>query len=1139
MTTDSAKAIVEPVVNSAYSEAAFRRLVGNLVGDEALRDERAQQGSYVYEAFRGHVKSFKRIAKAEDADGATMDVLAVELASGAALDRARTMQRNFVATYLGRKDDREAALVAFYAADRSDWRLSLVRLDYSTVVAESGTVRTVKELTPARRYSFLVGPGEPSHTAEAKLVELLGRGEPATVDALEAAFSIETVTKAFFAEYKDRFLDLAEEIGDALARSPEARADFEAAGLTEAGFAKKLLGQIVFLYFIQKKGWLGVERGQRWGSGPKDFVRRLLNKKYGDYEGFFDDCLEPLFYEALATERGADGYYSRFGCRIPFLNGGLFEPPGGYDWSGIRLGLRDTVFRDILDTFDTYNFTVREDEPLEKEVAVDPEMLGNVFEKLLEVRDRKTKGAFYTPREIVAYMADRSLVGYLDNALNGDGAGDRRHVSRPLKTPAAPQASMFGAPPPVQMTLAETAPAPRVPEADLDALLRAGERWAENDRHVVDNGGRETETYRWQAPRPVREHARALDDALAAVTVCDPAIGSGAFPVGVMQAIVRTREALSVYVEARPGEDRTPYAFKRHAIAHSLYGTDIETSAVDIAQLRLWLSLVVDEDDVAEIQPLPNLRYKIVLGDALGGLSDTIAMDATGAYDTLQTRLRTYVAENSPVRKKAMQAEIDGLIATVGGGTFDYRVVFGEVFAVRGGFDVVIGNPPYVRQESLTAAAKASYKARFATWAGAADLYTYFIERGMALLRPGGVFAYIVANKWMRAGYGKPLRRWLAGAGSFGQGDASRAPNRLVELMDFGDLPVFEGATTYPCILRPEKGPAAPDFRAVNVTTLAFGDLAAYADAEGFWMPLAGLDAAGWTLVDAETRALLAKLQAAGRPLGEVLDGEIYRGVLTGYNAAFVIDAATRSRLIAEDPKSADLIKPFLAGREVKRYRPPHTVNFLVFTRRGVDIEKYPAIKKHLLQYRAQLEPKPKGWRPSKPGETWPGRKAGSYKWYEIQDSVAYYDKFEQPKIIVPNFSMRGGYALDLDGLYSNDKTAIIPRNSPFLLGLLNSKLLDLVIAETASTKQGGYFEYKPVYVSALPIAKPTEAQRAEIEESVRELIALHTGTPAEVTARADAIRGREAEVDRLVYALYGLTPAEISLVERRVGGGA
>ncbi len=190
------------------------------------------------------------------------------------------------------------------------------------------------------------------------------------------------------------------------------------------------MGQIVFLYFLQKKGWFGVERDKEWGSGSKHFLRELFEKKHGNYKNFFNDILEPLFYEALRLERPGD-YYSRFNCRIPFLNGGLFDPLGDYDWWNTDILLPNDLFSNnrktkegdigdgILDIFDRYNFTVKEDEPLEKEVAVDPEMLGKVFENLLEVKDRKSKGTYYTPREIVHYMCQESLVNYLATELEG------------------------------------------------------------------------------------------------------------------------------------------------------------------------------------------------------------------------------------------------------------------------------------------------------------------------------------------------------------------------------------------------------------------------------------------------------------------------------------------------------------------------------------------------------------------------------------------------------------------------------------------------------------------------------------------------------------------------------------------------
>lgn len=255
---------------------------------------------------------------------------------------------------------------------------------------------------------------------------------------------------------------------DGLVRTnPTVRAEFTAKALDTRHFAKKLLGQIVFLYFLQKKGWLGVQPGAAWGSGPKDFLRRLFDGQWGAYTNFFNERLEPLFYEALARQR-PDNLYEPLGCQIPFLNGGLFEPLQGYDWQGVDILLDNELFAAIFDTFDLYNFTVRENEPLEKDVAVDPEMLGKVFENLLEVTDRKSKGAFYTPREIVQYMCQESLITYLDTALNLQEV--------PVVAEAPTQATLFGDAPPRQATLTTWARRERVPREELAKLIRKGEQ---------------------------------------------------------------------------------------------------------------------------------------------------------------------------------------------------------------------------------------------------------------------------------------------------------------------------------------------------------------------------------------------------------------------------------------------------------------------------------------------------------------------------------------------------------------------------------------------------------------------------------------------------------------------------------------
>ena len=258
------------------------------------------------------------------------------------------------------------------------------------------------------------------------------------------------------------------------------------------------------------------------------------------------------------------------------------------------------------------------------------------------------------------------------------------------------------------------------------------------------------------------------------------------------------------------------------------------------------------------------------------------------------------------------------------------------------------------------------------------------------------------------------------------------------------------------------------------------------------------------------------------------MDGKIYRGVLTGLNEAFVIDEAAKDRLIAEDAKSAEVIKPFLAGRDIKRYRTPRAEKYLIFPRRGIDIEAYPAILSYLSQYRERLEPRPKDWKDKK----WPGRKPGSYKWYEIQDAVDYYEEFEKTKIIVPAIVNRASYAIDKRGHYSNDKTSIISVDDLYLFGLINSKAIDFLITQISSTKRGGYYEYKPMYVGQLPIhPNPTPEIRGQINENVEQILVLkQSSSNTDTTAL-------EAEIDQLVYELYGLTEEEIAIVEEAVKG--
>jgi hypothetical protein len=583
MEKEQSRNIVKEALQNHFDKEKFVYFVKNLLNN--IDESKAFHAhGYVPEAYRGYVKTYERIATYTDPEDNKIDILVVYLQKDSSLEGARTAQRNFVARYLKDRNQKDAGLVAFVAPDLVDWRFSLVKMDYKFEEGADGRVKVKEEFTPARRWSFLVGKNENSHTAQSRLVSIIEDDQNNPVlKQLEDAFNIEKVTKEFFEKYRELFLIVLETLNDIVKHNGDIKTDFDQKGVNTVDFSKKLLGQIVFLYFLQKKGWFGVSMGKSWGAGDKFFLRTLFERASKKNKNYFNDYLEPLFYEALAKERD-DDFYSRFDCRIPFLNGGLFDPINNYDWVRTTINFSNEIFSNtiktkegdigngILDIFDRYNFTVREDEPLEKEVAIDPEMLGKVFENLLEVKDRKSKGTYYTPREIVHYMCEQSLINYLADELIG-----------------------------------------KVSREDLETLIKDGDKAGENDS-MVEGKGRETKAHHYKLPESIRLNACAIDDKLASIKVCDPAIGSGAFPVGMMNEIVKARETLSSYIKDK---NRTIYSFKRDCIQNSLYGVDIDPGAVEIAKLRLWLSLIVDEDDIKQIKPLPNLDYKIMQGNSL------------------------------------------------------------------------------------------------------------------------------------------------------------------------------------------------------------------------------------------------------------------------------------------------------------------------------------------------------------------------------------------------------------------------------------------------------------------------------------------------------------------------------------------
>ena len=1110
MNIDAAKNLVTKVLKNAYDEENFRELVHNLFDNYTPLQEHPVSGAYIWDSFKEHIISYKRLAKYET-NGQTVDVLAVCVQNGSKLEHARTMLRNFISKYLnaGRGGKlRDAALVAFYAPDSTDWRLSLVKMDYNYDVNKQ---KIENVFTPARRYSFLVGTNEQVHTACKQFLDVLVTGGNPTLHELEKIFSIETVSNEFFEKYKELFLRLAESIDNIRQKDIRINSDFELNNITPQLFCKKLLGQIVFLYFLQKKGWLGVDKDQPWGTGRKDFLRSLFTKAVNNGENYFDAYLEHLFYEALAIKR-PDSYFERLGCRIPFLNGGLFEPIQGYKWDEYKIMIPNDIFSNsnstkegdigdgILDVFDRYNFTVREDEMLEKEVAVDPEMLGKVFENLLEVNDRKSKGAFYTPREIVHFMCQESLINYLYNKVNC--------VQKELAQDQQPSFCVF---PKQQLTLAEDICEERVSKQALSDFIRYGDIFREHERA---SGKNNTGTYEHKIAPEIKKYAEEIDQALADVLVLDPAIGSGAFPVGMMNEIVRARLNLLEYgYICCKGDIRNSYTYKRHAIERSLYGVDIEDSAVEIAKLRFWLSLIVDEYEPKSINPLPNLDYKIRCANSLLRIQGSL-FNAQDIVD-LERWKDEFVQESDGRKKKGLKTKIDdGLSKLAKDGEFDYNIFFSEVFRSNAGFDIVIGNPPYVQLQKMKndiikrgVHAGKSFQdlyreQNFKTYEATGDIYCLFYEKGLSLLRNRGVLCYITSRTWMKSNFGEPLR------------DLFVKHNPLL-LVDLG-AGVFTTATVDTNILLVEK-------KGYEGKTLSCDykdrsqDMSIFTSHHA--VPIK-FTKDSWAILDTVEQSIKDKIEKYGTPLKE-WGINIYRGVLTGCNEAFIIDGAKRAELIAADPKSDEIIRPILRGRDIKRYGYDFADLWLINIECGSTNANrcslapeeyikntYPAIYEHFIDIAN---------RPTR-GKGLKGRDDMGDYWWELR-SCAYTNDFSKQKIAYREISDEMGACLIDDEYFLNNKCYIITGNIDLkpLVAYLNSNLFTQIVLQMVNTTGGKGADF----IDKLHAPNLTANQVNKLGTLVEQIQVCQSNVLDE-------------QIDQIIYEAFNLSLDEIDFLNKR-----
>ena len=1164
---------VEKILTSAYSVQNYTDLIREIfptvkiIAPDRFRKE--------YTNYSSHIEGSAHVGTYNDPEGNTVIIHSVQLKKETYVETSRSTQRSY-AKKLMEAGNADAAIIAFYTEGDPKWRISFVRLDYE-IKFENGKMSTAENLTPAKRYSYLVGKDEPCHTAISRfhrfIIDDPNAPQP-TLDDLEEAFSVEKVTEEFFNLYCEKFHQLREAL--------EANLDFveeaEDHNFTSSQFAKKLMGQIVFLYFLQKKGWLGVgmwtgkltqkqydnvfysysgarrrlvqeylpsvyirtgedeyqlkaavldqipddaeelianalpdQRG--WGSGSKTFMRTLFNHAMKKGGNFFDEYLEPLFYNALNVNRGELGYDPDLHCRVPFLSGGLFEPIDGYDWKHNDFAIPNNIFsnreekgeRDadgILDIFDRYNFTMSEDEPLEREVAIDPEMLGKVFENLLEVNDRKSKGAFYTPREIVHYMCQETLISYLVKETG-------------LVEPDIRDFILMG---------------DFMKDEDTSKDKRQGNNgmFISENIYKIDEGG-----------NVVVNRLKDIDDALANIRVADPAVGSGAFPLGMLNEIVRARQNISAYMaitmnayETRMmyNNERSPYSLKVQTIKNCIFAADIEPSAVDIAQLRLWLSLVIDDEINPNAQspldghrnpiPLPNLECNIVCGNSLidefeGNKlinhSNILGNNAGKQQNLFQNTFEAILPSllraqdelfrcQDPAKKQEWKDTIDALKNELAKAQMQqttpdqweryqesmkqasrpfvlWQIDFARVFREKGGFDVVIGNPPYVDSEEMTRSMpelRELYTSRFDCAKGNWDLFVLFIEKGMKLLHHEGVISFIVPNKLVAAPYTVALRKWIA-------------TQQVQEMRDYSNVNVFKSAAVYPVVFRVkmvnEQIPVTMDVMDSMITVSNHNVIAP----EKFYEDIS------WDKYFNSSSASLDIVEIIGKhPLLKTI---------ADVNGAATVNEAYLVKEFLKDIQTPDFeYKKFINTGGLDPYKSFFGIEEMRYLK-GKYL--FPVVAVDDLEKMSEKR---------------------------LKESNA-------EKIIIGGMTKILECFYDKGDYLAGKSTTIVYgyNHLKYITALLNSKLMTFYysVFYNSMSLAGGFFRIGAPQIKELPIAIPTSEETILlIEQYVDEIQDIKSGETAN-NENTDRIQELLSLIDDKVFQLYGLSDSEIECVKR------
>src|SRR6218665_7057 len=920
------------------------------------------------------------------------------------------------------------------------------------------------------------------------------KSKPEIADLLWKSLDVKEVNQEFYKQIKERFDALSGIIKSAETEFIRVRGSFDSNAAKQ--FAVRLIGRYIFCWFLKEKRII-----------PTSLMGKEAIEKT---ENYYQTALLPLFFEtpnAKVQDRNPFALNPLF-KKIPYLNGGLFdESEEDKLFANLKLDAWLLPFAEILESYD---FTVDESSSQYQQTAVDPEMLGRIFENLLASQNEETEklanqrkafGAFYTPREIVDYMVNESIRAFLKTQLSEPGAcfKDEQEAEKKI-------APLFAA------------------QADADHLKK------EEKNYILQK--------------------------LEQIKILDPACGSGAFPMGILHKLTQLHEAL--------GTVKSSYELKKDILSRNIYGADIMPMAIEIARLRAWLSLVLEEDYKPNdpvhnfgVKPLPNLDFKFVCANSLIDLGlDAFIQDSKGTlHEELTQILVTQLKALEDLRKQfftpalasvekeklkteywqkrdeaiaAIETDSDAVLKNIAlkikhWNPFDDSKASpffspAWMLGVDNGFDVVIGNPPYVQMQKNNGFLAEQLKDEgYLTYERTGDVYALFYEFGFKVLKPNAVHVFITSSQWLKANYGKSLRKLFL----------SKNPIKLIAL----GPGMFETAVVDTNILIAKNEANKKQLQgSVVVKPEQINNLSSLA-----FQPMPYADAENWAILSPLSQSINEKIKAKGKPLRK-WEIQINFGIKTGYNEAFIIDETKRKELIKSDAKNEEIIKPILKGRAIEKYISHWENDYIVFIPWHFPLHDNPKIVgaseeaekefskeyKHLYDY---FKSHKKGLSERNQDET-----GIRYEWYALQRSAATYrDEFAKEKIIWKRIGSQLRFSYSDREIFCLDSTCIATGEKiKYLTALLNSKLCNYQLFESAPKTGMGDLIISVQALEPLLVYYPADKEQTQIEALVDEILKRKKSTQDTTDL--------EKEIDILVYKLYELTYDEVKIIDKDFG---